>query len=133
MFIIFLAFRINRRIFYKKNNFNITHCTFKKSPDSSPAMFYKQHFSPALIGSSEEHSILAVGEAGVELLTFLQQRFLLRLVEAVDLQVAVSVEGLPLHRLLGVFLGFPLHLLGVHAYERLASLGLLMRRSGGAK
>lgn len=73
--------------------------------------------SRSVISSSEEHSVLAVREARVELLTLLQQRFFLRLVEAIDLQVGVSVEGLPLHRLFGVLCGFPLHFLGVYAQE----------------
>lgn len=81
---------------------------------------------------SEEHSIFAVWEASVELLTLLQQGFLLGLVETVDLEVVVSVEGPPFHRLLGVLLGFHLYLLGVYAQERLASLGLLTRRSSGS-
>ena len=64
-------------------------------------------------GGLEEHALLAVGELCVQLLRFLQQAFLLCLVEAVHLQVSVTVKRLPLHRLLDLRQCLFLLLLGV--------------------
>jgi len=80
----------------------------------------------ALHWASEKHALLAVREACVQLLRLLQQSLLLRLVEAVHLQVGIAVERLPLHRLLGLTL-LLLLLLGVESHQRLATLVVLRR------
>ena len=77
---------------------------------------------------SEEHFLLAVSEACVELLGLLQQTLFLSLVKLVDLQVLVPVKRSSLHRL-GALVQFPLlHLLLVETDQRLATLRFLTER-----